>query len=174
MRESGWRFACSGEQYAGVIPPQLIRMLCPAPPPSHSPAAARARARPKSLTFATPSLVSRTLPGLTSWWIRPRSWSACKPKANWMAMSRIWSSRVSLCLAIQSASEPPSTYSAKMAIRSLTVRKNRQVARWGCSGRSIQTCSSSRKLRRLASSPGRDSKMVFRANRWPVDWLRTR
>ena len=43
LRDSGCRLACSGEQYAGVIP------------------------SPKSLTFAMPSGVIITLAGFTSW-----------------------------------------------------------------------------------------------------------
>ena len=47
--------ACSGEQYAGVMPPLLTHTLPPGT--TTSPAAARARAIPKSVTFTTPSRV---------------------------------------------------------------------------------------------------------------------
>jgi len=77
-RVNGFFNACSGEQYAGVIPPLLTKMLRPSPilPFSHSPilpifpsspAAARAFANPKSVTFAVPSRVIITLAGFTSW-----------------------------------------------------------------------------------------------------------
>lgn len=58
--------ACSGEQYAVVIPPYPANRLTPGGATALSPAAARAFASPKSETFAIPSRVTITLAGLMS------------------------------------------------------------------------------------------------------------
>ncbi|OGN82229.1 MAG: hypothetical protein A2X23_03855 [Chloroflexi bacterium GWC2_73_18] len=65
------------------------------------------RARPKSASLARPG-ASRTFPGLTSRWTKPRSWSAWSPSATLTAIRTDSSGAIDPAEAIRSASEPPS------------------------------------------------------------------